>query len=524
MFGVTEVQRHSDTTSFEQYAAVRELRSAATEMALAFGEASAHGVEASAEIEEAERTLASAIASVESSTMRRDREEKALVTRQTRAALGLAELANAATREPAGRAVSRELERAESRRDRELERFSSANDKLLERLAAARSEARQDAARRPVFLVLALFALFGFFHTVFIERPASRDRKRRQAQADFADAMQVARSEAEAYDLVSRHVERVPNVARVTVLNRNNSADRLEPVTPVETGTALAQGLQGARPDSCLSVRLARTHERTSRDEPLLACDICGRSPEDTTCVPSLVGGEVIGAVLAEHRGPLGHREREVVEHSVSEAAPVVANLRNLAVAELRASTDALTGLANQRTVHETLKRAAAQAGRDAGSLALVLFDLDHFKAINDTYGHGKGDEVLAAIGAAASGTLRASDFVGRFGGEEFAVILPGGNRAGGLEAAEKIRVAISTTSVPGVGRQVTASFGVAVLPDDAGEPDLLMRLADRALYAAKSAGRDCVRTVDPSPSVILTPDGASAQTLEAIAPLAQFE
>jgi diguanylate cyclase (GGDEF)-like protein len=186
-----------------------------------------------------------------------------------------------------------------------------------------------------------------------------------------------------------------------------------------------------------------------------------------------------------------------VIEHSVTEAAPVIANLRNLAVAELRAATDGLTGLANQRTVHETLKREAALAGRTASSLALVLFDLDHFKAVNDTYGHGKGDDVLAAVGAVASGTIRASDFVGRLGGEEFAVVMPDTNRSGGLEVAEKIRAAIADIAVPGVARRITASFGVAVMPDDTGEPELILRAADRALYAAKRAGRDCVKSFE---------------------------
>ncbi len=108
---------------------------------------------------------------------------------------------------------------------------------------------------------------------------------------------------------------------------------------------------------------------------------------------------------------------------------------------------------------------------------------------------------MLAAVGAVASVAVRASDFVGRLGGEEFAVLLPGTDRAGGLRAAEKIRAAIATISVPGVDRNVSASFGVAVMPDDAGEPDILLRKADRALYAAKRAGRDRVRTVDDTPA-----------------------
>jgi diguanylate cyclase (GGDEF)-like protein len=376
-----------------------------------------------------------------------------------------------------------------------LDRFLAANDRLLATLAGERREAGRSATRRPVLLVLVLFVLFGLLHVVFVERPAKRGRSRRHAQAEFGDAIQVARSESEAYDLIAHHVKRASRAVEVTVLNRNNSADRLEAVTPVEPGGATAEGLEGATPASCLAIRLARPHHRSPGDERLLRCDVCGRSANRTTCVPALVGGEVIGAVLVEHAQSLGRESRGVIEQSVAEAAPVVANLRNLAVAELRAATDGLTGLANQRTVHETLKRAAAQAGRTASPLALVIFDLDRFKAVNDTYGHGKGDDVLAAVGAVAASTVRGSDFVGRLGGEEFAILLPDTDRAGALHVAEKLRAEIATLSIPGVDRRITASFGVAVMPDDAGEPDLLLRAADRALYAAKNAGRDRVET-----------------------------
>jgi diguanylate cyclase (GGDEF)-like protein len=501
VYAVTESQRRGDATAFEQYAAVRELRNAALDMAIAFGEASDHGADATAQVESSKRTVVLRIAAVQSRLSRRKPSERKLIEVQTEAAAALAALAD-------GAQTTSQLARLEPRRDALLSHFVAANDELLSRLASERQDARQTAARRPVVLVLALSLVFGLLHLLLVERPAKRERGRRRAQAEFVDAMQVARSEAEAYDLLAHHIGRASDAVQVTVLNRNNSADRLEAVTPVEAGSPTGQGLEGASPDSCLGVRLARTYHRVPGDDGLLRCEVCGLNAEQTTCVPTLVGGEVIGAVLVEHSRSLGRERITVIEHSVTEAAPVVANLRNLAVAELRAATDGLTGLANQRTVHETVKRAAAQAGRTASPLALVLFDLDRFKAINDTFGHGKGDDVLAAVGAVAASTVRASDFVGRFGGEEFAVLLPDTNRAGALEAAEKLRAAIAEISIPGVDRRITASFGVAVLPDDAGEPELLLRAADRALYAAKGAGRDRVETIRealqtlPEPSV----------------------
>ncbi|HWH92699.1 MAG TPA: GGDEF domain-containing protein [Baekduia sp.] len=486
---MTEVQRRSDEAAFTQYAAVRDLRSAAMQMALAVGEANTHGAAADEEVQRSEHALVLAAVAVQETMDDATASERALLREQLKAPSALAELAHQAAEGGNGAAL-------EVRRDVLIERFVAANDELLTGLAAERREARRSAARRPVILVLAFFLLFAFVHLLVVERPAHHERRRRRARGEFVDALQVARSEAEAYDVLARHVDRVAGALHVTVLNRNNSDDRLEAVTPVRDGSLTAEGLDGAAPDSCLAIRLARPHHRAPGDEPLLRCGVCGMSAEQTTCVPSLVGGEVIGAVLVEHHGPLARERRGDVEQSVTEAAPVVANLRNLAVAELRAATDGLTGLANQRTVHEALKRAAAQAGRTASALALVLFDLDHFKAINDTHGHSKGDEVLAAVGATALSTIRTSDFVGRLGGEEFALVLPATDRAGGVEAAEKLRAAIATISVPGVERPITASFGVAVMPDDAGEPAILLREADRALYAAKRAGRDRVETI----------------------------
>ncbi len=135
----------------------------------------------------------------------------------------------------------------------------------------------------------------------------------------------------------------------------------------------------------------------------------------------------------------------------------------------------------------------AAQAGRTSSPLSVIFVDLDHFKQINDTYGHDRGDEVLASVGALLRAELRASDLPGRMGGEEFVILSPDTGRSGALELAEKVRVAMHGISVRDLERPVTASFGIATLPDDAVDVDTLMRIADRALYTAKQNGRDRV-------------------------------
>jgi diguanylate cyclase (GGDEF)-like protein len=203
------------------------------------------------------------------------------------------------------------------------------------------------------------------------------------------------------------------------------------------------------------------------------------------------VGGEVIGSILASHRSALSDSDTQSIKQSVTQAAPVLANLRNLAIAERRAETDALTGLPNNRNVTDTVRRMVAHASRSVSPLTALALDLDHFKQTNDTYGHGGGDEVLAAVGSTLKSACRASDFVGRAGGEEFLILLPDTDVQAGRVVAENIRAALAAITVASVPRPITASIGVAVLPDHAGDATSLLRLADRALYTAKKNGRN---------------------------------
>ena len=161
----------------------------------------------------------------------------------------------------------------------------------------------------------------------------------------------------------------------------------------------------------------------------------------------------MIGSVLLSRPAPYSEPEEQRIRESVGQAAPVLANLRNLAVAEIRAATDGLTGLPNQRAVADALKRTFAQAAATQAPLALLMLDLDHFKQINDQHGHPVGDQVLAGVGAALRAVLRNQDFAGRKGGEEFAILLPDTEVAAALEIAERIRAAIAEISLPGSRR-----------------------------------------------------------------------
>jgi diguanylate cyclase (GGDEF)-like protein len=331
-----------------------------------------------------------------------------------------------------------------------------------------------------------------------------------QDQAEFADTLQLASDEDEAHLLLQRHLQRTLATTGVVVLNRNNSADRLEAVTPLPGGSPLAETLRGAEPRSCLAVRSGRTH-RLNGDRPaLLGCPVCGPCPGDSTCVPLTVGGEVIGAVLLNHSVRYGEAEEQRIQESVGQAAPVLANLRNLAVAEIRAATDGLTGLPNKRAVTDAMKRMFAQASTTVSPLGLLLLDLDHFKQINDQGGHPVGDQVLASVGAVLRSVLRAGDFAGRNGGEEFAILLPDTEVPAALEIAERVRAAVAEISLAGADVSVTASIGVVGFPDHATSLDRLEWLADAALYLAKRQGRNRVELADPAAAD--SPDGLAAQ------------
>jgi len=185
----------------------------------------------------------------------------------------------------------------------------------------------------------------------------------------------------------------------------------------------------------------------------------------------------------------------ETARALLAQAGVALENARLHRLVERQALVDGLTGLANRRSLEETLTTELARARRLGHELCLILADLDRFKQVNDRFGHPTGDEVLRVFAQALAGTVRAGDVAGRWGGEEFALILAGVGVEGGIELAERARRRTSThpvTAPTGEVVTVTASFGVAACSGSAGV-DELIDAADSALYAAKRDGRDRV-------------------------------
>lgn len=162
---------------------------------------------------------------------------------------------------------------------------------------------------------------------------------------------------------------------------------------------------------------------------------------------------------------------------------------------ERMATRDMLTGLPNRRQVAQILVREAARCLREGVELAVLMLDVDHFKKINDTLGHAAGDRVLTELGGLLTGTVRGHDCAGRWGGEEFVVVLSGCSREHALGRAETWRERIASERIPWEGGEIrcTVSIGVAVLPGDGCEMDGLLSAADAALYRSKREGRNRV-------------------------------
>jgi diguanylate cyclase (GGDEF)-like protein len=215
--------------------------------------------------------------------------------------------------------------------------------------------------------------------------------------------------------------------------------------------------------------------------------------------LPITAGRETFGTLVLV--GPAFDTEQRMTATSLaSHAAIALENARLHRIVERQAMVDGLTGIANRRHCEEALTTEIAQADRLGTPLTLVLADLDDFKAINDAHGHAAGDEVLREFAAVLRATVRDSDLAGRWGGEEFLLLLPGADAAGGAQLAERVRSSLAERSFrghEGAVISVTCSFGVARHAAGSDERDLFAA-ADRALYRAKRAGKNRVEVDAP--------------------------
>jgi diguanylate cyclase (GGDEF)-like protein len=311
----------------------------------------------------------------------------------------------------------------------------------------------------------------------------------------LVEALEMADSEAEADRVIARAMNTISDVHPMELLLADSSRAHLERacVHP-KTG---ASNCSVDSPYSCIAVR--RGHPQIFPDaDALNACPkLLGRmgGSLSAACVPVNFMGRALGVLHvagAKGKPPNPEQIAQLTALGVH-AGNRIGTLRAFERSQLQASTDSLTGLSNRRVAEEVLANFIAVDT----AFAVVMADLDFFKRLNDTMGHDAGDRALKMFADTARSVVRDRDHVVRWGGEEFALLLPGANAERAAEVVERLRAALAQAHLVSNTPIFTASFGIAD-SSMARDRESVVRLADEALYRSKQAGRDRCSVGDP--------------------------
>lgn len=256
-------------------------------------------------------------------------------------------------------------------------------------------------------------------------------------------------------------------------------------------------------PVSCWALRTGHPHLVVAGDTTA-PCGHAEGVKNSYLCVPILAQGEALGIVhfqATDEMPTLADSELSFKTTFAGQVGLSIANIRLREALRAQSVKDPLTGLYNRRYLEETLEREIRRAVRAEQSLGILMLDLDHFKKVNDTYGHDAGDTVLREAGSFLTKSVRVEDTVCRFGGEEFVIVLPTANAEAARSRAERIRSKLRELTVLHQGHslgRITVSVGVAELPVNGTSAADLLAAADAALYRAKREGRDQVVVSEP--------------------------
>jgi diguanylate cyclase (GGDEF)-like protein/PAS domain S-box-containing protein len=253
----------------------------------------------------------------------------------------------------------------------------------------------------------------------------------------------------------------------------------------------------------CWAMRRGQTNRTEANKEAMCCPHLQSESANDaaaTLCLPLMAQASTFGLLYLEHHQPESDSHGDLRYHLAKAWAEdiglALANLHLRDTLRQQSIRDPLTGLFNRRHLNDVIERELARAARSGALVALAVVDVDHFKRVNDNYGHDTGDVVLKAVARAIAGQVRESDIVCRFGGEEFVVVMAEITADAARVRAEQIRLAIGQLDCrhgEHVVGTVTASLGLALYPQDGADEAALVHAADAALYRAKEGGRNRV-------------------------------
>ncbi len=325
---------------------------------------------------------------------------------------------------------------------------------------------------------------------------------------EMSDLLQSCLTFEEAYAIIGQFGRRLLADESGALYMINAPQDRVE--------AAVTWGLPASEPDAfsmqdCWALRRGRTHTYAADQSgvELLCPHLKHRPPAASQCIMMMAQGETMGILHIRSRAPadtgadqgqLGRYEQQIASAMADRIVLALANLKLRIFLREQSIRDPLTDLFNRRYLEETLEREFHRAQRLQRSVGVLMLDLDHFKLFNDKYGHGAGDALLRALSGFLKENIRGGDIACRFGGEEFALILPEMSLEHVLERAEQLREGIKLLNIRHQGQSLpppTLSVGVAMFPDHGSLSQTVLNAADAALYSAKRLGRDRVVVAD---------------------------
>jgi len=341
---------------------------------------------------------------------------------------------------------------------------------------------------------------FGVLSQSFSHMTAALRLEREELAAlnRFSEAVTQCTSEVEVYDHILHSLKERFRPTQVMIFKLDPEENLLEAAaTLVPLPEEVRDWPVIPEPHNCKAVRMGRRFRVNDvKAEPLCPAKFVAPAEGSYYCGPLIAGGVIIGAVRVEGAKGFWTPEREsLLESYLSGAATALSNLRLLESTKQQANVDELTGLYNRRFVEEYARKLIAMARRQGQPLGIIMMDLDHFKEVNDVYGHEVGDRVLRQFAKTVTHALREANVAARFGGEEFVVVLPETLPQGCMLVAERIRKAVERMVVPsGTERPLpplTVSLGIAVYPEHGQGLEELLQASDKALYESKRAGRN---------------------------------
>ena len=320
------------------------------------------------------------------------------------------------------------------------------------------------------------------------------------ALADFASALNAAIDLDDVFGCTAAYLRQVFNLDQVAVIVVDPHADLIGIRTVLSDRSKIEHfSLSGGERVLLEAFTAGKTQIRDEGDDHEGVEEVVGHKELKSFVTMPLVSTKGLAGAMLVGSTSIGEAAQyggNVLKAAASEMGTAIERVVSFEKSRMQAITDPLTELYNRRYFTEALRNEVRKANRLGYQLGLLMIDIDHFKLVNDTYGHMAGDEVLTRVARTIEGAVRASDVVARYGGEEFAVILVGCPRESMLSLAEKTRVAVSEAKMPHAsddGRGVTISVGAASYEDMTMDAEGLIDCADQALLNAKQSGRDRV-------------------------------